>query len=229
MADDNSIRIAEWMLILATMISPVVAVQAQKIIERATEKRRSKLHVFYTLMATRGARVSTEHVQALNMIDISFNGIKIPFLFRYQSKKEKKVIGEWHKYHGILNERFNKENELDLWVVRRDEQFIKLLHSLSESLGFDFEETLLKKGGYTPIAHGDAETAQLTIRDNLAKILSGQQSIPMAVTHFPFSNDAIELQEKVQSALLDSLSGNNPLKIKIEEHARNIEGEDKLV
>ena len=210
----------ELVLILATLAAPILAVQAQKFIERATEKRRSKLQVFYTLMATRGARVSNEHVQALNMIDILFNGIKIPFSSRYQSKKEKQVIGEWHKYHDILNEQFDK-NELAAWAIRRDDQFIKLLYSLSEALGFDFEETLLKKGGYTPIAHGDAETAQLTIRDNLAKVLLGQQSIRMDVTSFPFSDDAIKRQEEVQSALLDSLSGKTPLIIKIEDSKKD--------
>lgn len=197
----------EWVLILATVAAPVLAVQAQKFIERITERRRSKLQVFYTLMATRGARVSPEHVQALNMIDIFFNN----------SKKEKQVLEEWHKYHSILNEQIDSKSEsaLGLWVSRKDEQFIKLLYSLSKALGFNFEETLLKKGGYTPVAHGDAETAQLTIRDNLAKILSGQQAIPMAVTSFPVSDEAIKLQEKVQSALLASLSGDKPFKVQI--------------
>ena len=85
------------------------------------------------------------------------------------------------------------------------------------ALGFDFDKVLLKRGVYTPRVHNEAENAQLSIRDSLVKILSGQQPIPMAVTHFPFSQDAVTLQEKVQSALLASLNGDKPLKVSIEE------------
>ena len=62
----------EWITISAIIIGPILAVQVQKLIERYKEKNDRKLNIFKTLMATRGARVSFEHVRALNMIDTEY-------------------------------------------------------------------------------------------------------------------------------------------------------------
>ena len=45
----------EWLTIVAIIIGPVLAVQAQKWVELAREKRNFRLHTFKRLMATRGA------------------------------------------------------------------------------------------------------------------------------------------------------------------------------
>jgi uncharacterized protein DUF6680 len=68
----------------ATIAGPILAVQAQKWVERATERRRGQLQVFYWLMATRATRLSNEHVQALNRIELVFRG---------RSAKKKAVRG----------------------------------------------------------------------------------------------------------------------------------------
>ena len=62
--------------VIVTLISPVIAVQVQKFIERYTDKKTLKIDIFKQLMATRSqnARLSNEHVRALNMIDIAFYG-----------------------------------------------------------------------------------------------------------------------------------------------------------
>ena len=59
-------------IIFATFFGPIVAVQAQKWIENFREKKREKKYVFAMLMYTRGTRVSPEHVQALNRIELAF-------------------------------------------------------------------------------------------------------------------------------------------------------------
>ena len=79
--------IADALLILAAIVGPIAAVQAQKWIERAREVRTRKLNIFHTLMATRGLRwASLDHVQALNSIDLFFNS---------KSSKDKSVIVAW--------------------------------------------------------------------------------------------------------------------------------------
>ena len=67
-------------LITATVMGPVLAVQTQKWIERARARREAQQRTFNVLMATRAARVSPGHVEALNAIDIHFrgNGWRIP-------------------------------------------------------------------------------------------------------------------------------------------------------
>jgi len=63
----------EWLTLLAIVLGPIAAVQAQKWIERATEEKRQRLLIFRTLMRTRGNIVSREHVDALNMIPLVFS------------------------------------------------------------------------------------------------------------------------------------------------------------
>ena len=66
--------LTDILTILAVFLAPVVAVQVQKWLEVFREQRARKLWIFKTLMATRAATVSQEHVQALNMIDWSSGG-----------------------------------------------------------------------------------------------------------------------------------------------------------
>ena len=46
------------LIIGATILGPILAVQAQKAIERFRERRGRKLWVFHTLMGTRAARLA---------------------------------------------------------------------------------------------------------------------------------------------------------------------------
>ena len=66
--------ISDWLMIIAVLLAPLIAVQVQKWLEHHRENRERKLRVFKTLMATRAATVSPDHVQALNMIDLEFSG-----------------------------------------------------------------------------------------------------------------------------------------------------------
>lgn len=84
MGTTMTITIADALIILATLVGPIVAVQTQKWIERSREDRARKVNVFNTLMATRGLKAaSADHVKALNSIDI---------IFDRQNEKEKRII-----------------------------------------------------------------------------------------------------------------------------------------
>lgn len=58
-------NISNCLIIAATLLGPILAVQAQKWVEIWNEKRNRKLRIFYNLMATRAGRVSDRHVEAL--------------------------------------------------------------------------------------------------------------------------------------------------------------------
>ncbi len=79
--------------IFATLLSPLLAVRVQKLIEKHSEKRNIKVNIFTELMATRStaARLSNEHVRALNMIDLAFYG-DIKGSISKRTKSEKKVL-----------------------------------------------------------------------------------------------------------------------------------------
>jgi len=206
---------SDWVLVFAVLVAPLLAVQAQKFIERMREKRQRKISIFYQLMATRATRVAPQHVEALNMIDIEFYGRKI-FRFRHQNGKEKKVSEAWKEYHDHLNQPFEEE-EFKSWVKRGDELFTDLLYEMAISIGFHFDKIQLKRGVYFPRAHDQQELAQLIIRDNLVKILTGKKALPMEVVSFPVSEEALDKQNKVQDSLIEYLAGDTVIKVKLVE------------
>lgn len=192
---------------ISTIAGPILAVQAQKWIERAGERRRSKLQVFYWLMATRATRLANEHVQALNRIELEFRG---------RNQKEKKVRDAWRLYADKLNETITEtESALVTWSAERVNLFTELLFTMSEVLGFNFDRVQLKRGVYYPRGHGDVELKQQQILAGLAKVLSGEQSLQMRITEFPVSQDAVAVQLATHEKIQKLLAGESELRVSI--------------
>jgi hypothetical protein len=91
MTIDWTFRIGEIAIMFATVMGPILAVQAQKIIERHREKRHRQIWIFRTLMATRAAALSAGHVEALNAVPIEF----------YRTKK---IVDSWKEYLDYLSQ-----------------------------------------------------------------------------------------------------------------------------
>ncbi len=175
--------IKDWITIGAVIIGPILAVQAQKIIENITERKRRKLQLFHTLMETRATRLSGAHVSALNMIDLEFYG-KSVFGKRWQSEADKKVTNAWKIYNDHLNNSVPDER-LDAWIERSNDLFTSLLYAMAQSLGYDFDEVQLKRDCYSPIAHGRVENEQTKVREGVLAVLEGKRSLPMHITYLP--------------------------------------------
>jgi hypothetical protein len=167
----------EWVIAGATLAGPILAVQAQKWVELGRERRAIKVRVFTVLMATRAARLSSEHVQALNMIAIAFYGVRTVF-GPYRSKRDQNVLDAWNEYHDNLGATVgvDKAEEQRIYA-QRDETFLNLLHTMAIALNFGFDRVQLKKGGYTPVAHGAVEEDQLQIRKLAIEVLSGKSAL----------------------------------------------------
>lgn len=160
-------------------------------------------------MATRAMRASSnDHVQALNLIEVLFDG---------NSQKDKDVRKAWQIYldffqqippDGEENARAHNEKGIDFLV--------NLLESMAKYLRYDFDKIQLKRGVYYPRGHSDESDARRVILDSLAKMLAGGKPLPMAVVSFPFSEEALRNQTQVQEALLRTLSGEQPLRVKPE-------------
>lgn len=178
-----NMEIKDWITISAVIAGPILAVQAQKIIESIKDRKERKLQLFHTLMETRATRLSGSHVSALNMIDLEFYGKSI-FGKRWQSETDKKVTNAWKVYNDHLNNSVS-DDRLDAWIEKGYELFTSLLYAMSQSLGYDFDEVQLKRDCYSPIAHGRVEREQTKIREGLVDLLDGKRSIPMAVTYLP--------------------------------------------
>ena len=182
-------------------------------IERVRERRSRKSFVFQQLMATRAARVSAEHVQALNMIDLAFYG-RYVFGIHRRSKGEDAVVSAWREYHDHLNTRA-ADDALRIWNVRSDEIFTNLLFAMAADVGYKFDRVQLKKGAYSPIAHGELEEQERALRLHAIGVLSGTSAIKMDVTSFPVDDDALQAQVALQGQLSAALDGRGALAVKI--------------
>ena len=190
--------ISDAVLILATLMGPILAVQAQKIIEKNSEGRRRKVQIFQTMMATRAIRLAPDHVAALNSIDLEFS-----------SKKDKKVIEAWRLYALQLEKAYDPNNEAQTveWNSKVYDLFIDLLYVMSQSLKYDFSKDHLQRGIYYPTGHADREASQLKVLFNAAKVLAGEQPIKMAVTEFPVSAEVLNAQILLQEKLANAFDG----------------------
>lgn len=183
MLDEVTMETRDWIMTIAVIFGPILAVQAQKSMESFREKRAKRLRIFTSLMSTRAERLSREHVQALNMIDIEFYGRKIAGT-RFQTTKEKAVTNAWKNYNQHLNEAKAYES-VDAWLKRGDELFTKLLYEMSQALGYDYDEVQLRRDCYRPEAHVNLENSQIAVLSGLEKVLNWERSLPLAVTSFP--------------------------------------------
>lgn len=201
----------DWLVIMATIAGPVLAVQAQKWLERLRERRNRKLWVFQQLMATRAARLSTDHVQALNMIDLVFYGTHF-FGIHRRSKTERDVLDTWHEYHDHLGNKFD-DSTFVVWNTKGEELFLNLLYAIATDVHFKFDRVQLKKGAYTPIAHGDLEHEQTQIRKLVLKLLSGDNALKMEVTSLPLNEEIANAQVALQKSMNEAFAGRGALNV----------------
>jgi hypothetical protein len=151
-------ELKDWANVIAVLLSPLFAVQVTVWLnDRATDRKdrlARKRHIFHTLMATRGSlggngQLSHEHVQALNTIDIEFHG----------DPKAKAILTKWKAYLDQLNTPPTTTDEAGwaLWGSRREQLLVELLSALGTYLGYDFDETHLRRTSYFPQGYGDIE------------------------------------------------------------------------
>jgi hypothetical protein len=173
-------KTAEWIMVLAVLAGPILAVQAQKWLERIREKRNQRLWVFKRLMTTRGATVSPGHVEALNAIDLEFNG---------RGRKDEQVRRRWREYldqlGSLSNEPEQQQRQLETWAQRNQEHLANLLHDMGIAVGYDFDLVQIRRGIYTPRGHTTFELETQAIRRLVIDLLAGNRALPMDIRSVP--------------------------------------------
>ena len=191
----ESWKASDVAIVFATLLGPVLAVQAQRLVDLLRERRRNRLAIFHTLMTTRAATLSPEHVRAINSIPLEFRGNR---------QALKVILGAWKQYMDHLNTR---EMNIEVWGPRRIELFVALLGKMATFLGYDFDPVELKNDVYSPIAHGQLETDQDLIRRGLVSLFKGELAVSMDVRRLPVDEDALAMQKATQELLLAWLRG----------------------
>ena len=129
--------LTDILMILATGLSPVIAVQVTRFLDDKNEERGRKLKVFKTLMATRAYNIAPAHVEALNSIDLEFSA---------KRHSEKLVIDVWQQYLDHLGQ----TSMAGAWNIRRVDLLVDLLFAMGKCVGYDFNKTQIKNGTYSP-------------------------------------------------------------------------------
>ena len=200
--------VSDVLMILAVVLAPFFAVYAQRKIDLWRENRERKLRVFKTLMATRAATVSPEHVQALNVIDLEFT---------HESREERAVRAAWSEYRDHLNSFPREGDDLDgrqkRWHERTPDFLANLLGVMGQCVGYAFDAVQIKKGAYYPEAHGTAELESLVLRRRLVDWLV--QNNPVSVSVVPMNEDARQKGEQFVVGVLALLGGSKRIEVEL--------------
>lgn len=161
--------LSDVLMILATAISPLIAVQVTRYLDDRNDARGRKLNVFRTLMATRAYRLSPIHVEALNTIELVFSS-GVP--------KEKRVLDFWQQY---LDHLISSDLEKHAWTKKQEDLLSELLQEMGKVLGYDFNKTQIRKATYAPGEHGQTESDNTRIRELTTDLLQGQRSVSVCL------------------------------------------------
>mgnify|MGYP000320012024 CR=1 FL=1 len=164
-------------IVFATLIGPIAAVQVQVFLDRRRSAYERRIQIFRTLMCTRGATLSPEHVSALNAIPLEFHG---------KGKKLKELNDQWKLY---LDHHDQRKAPADAWEPRRRDLFTQMMFLMSQLLGFKISKAYIDGDFYNPNIFGHIENDQAAIRQGLAKILRGDGALPVAFGTSPTSSD----------------------------------------
>jgi hypothetical protein len=181
---DNTGIALNVLTIVAIVLGPIIALQIQRKLDREREAKNRKLWVFKTLMSFRATALAPTFVQALNLIDVEFNGT---------NEKEKAVRNAWK----VLLDHYvdlttAKEPNSDTLAEKSAQLRANLLMNMGRCLGYDFDEVLVKKGSYYPTGLGDVEAELHSLRRGLLNVLSGKGRIPVAVFEDKFPPITLE-------------------------------------
>jgi uncharacterized protein DUF6680 len=165
------ISLESWLTIVAILLSPFLAIFAQRQIDNLRERRNRQVRVFRELMITRYALLSARHVEALNAVSLEFG----------DTGKEKSVLDAWQEYLDHLG----TDSTIDVngWTNKRSDLLLELLHKMSQCLGYKFEKLRIKREVYYPKYFQELETEQTAIRKQVLELTdgTGRRKLPIAV------------------------------------------------
>jgi hypothetical protein len=146
---------ADWGVLIATLIGPILAVWASDWrLERRQERSRREA-VFNTLVGTRAHRIAPDHIAALNHIAVAF-----------PSEKHPHIADKWRLYHRHLYDHEFLQRDMHAWMLRGNDLFADLVDAMAKNLKIPLAMETIKHSGYHPIgplaeAHQNAELRAL--------------------------------------------------------------------
>ena len=152
--------------VVAIFLGPVVALWLQRKIEERRVRHDRKLAIFKELMATRSARASPRHVDALNAIEVEFSS---------GDTDDTRVLRAWRLYLDHLNT--DGSADVARWTDKGNDLLTDLLYEMSQALNYDFDKLALKRNIYSPEAHCELESDQYLLRKYIVEMMAGKRAI----------------------------------------------------
>jgi hypothetical protein len=192
---DDTVKVTDVAIVVAAILGPILAVQAQVFLDRRRALRGRRLNIFHALMRTRATPIAPDAVNALNAVPLEFYGVP-------------RITGAYGTF--IAHITTPQANNPEGWGNRRADLLFDLIHKIATEVGYKFDVAQLKAEFYAPQGHQTLENEQTAIRQGLAKLLSGEGALPMEVKRFPGDPEA-------QAAFKAVLKGETAIKVKSEE------------
>lgn len=149
----------EWLTLLAIIVGPILALLMQRVLDWLRQDKQQRLNLYLTLMGTRGAPVSQQHVQALNSVAVVFN-----------KRRHAKIRRAWETFLQHVNTQ--RETAPGTWDERYADLKADLLQAMGADVGYNFTIDDMKRQLYAPLGHVEAEIDLLQIRQALAKVIT---------------------------------------------------------
>ena len=167
-----------WAIVAATALGHLLAValtlgltyrrEAEARKERAREIiYNRRLHVFRTLMSTRRVGISSDHVNAINLIEVDFYDCAA-------------VEAEWKIYKNHLDD--NSKPEAEVWRRIKEKLLSKLLFEIAKVVGFDIPAIEIFEGGYAPSGWAHRDMRYTGALDYLHELREGSNQLPLWIS-----------------------------------------------
>ena len=147
----------------AVLTGPKRGVELARNLEDQRQKQQQRVGILASLLRTSQgtARLSPEHVGALNLIPLMFHG-------------EKDVLGVYRRYMKYLH-------TFPLDQAKGQERFLDLLAALVATLGYPLDKTDLENFSYAPQGWANNVMDQYEINQLLVRLSRGQDSLRVSV------------------------------------------------
>lgn len=162
--------------IIATAISPLIAVQVTRNLDHKRQEDEEKLRIFRTLMENRMARMlSTDYAKALSLVDV---------VFCQSSSQEKAIRDAFSKHVVALGDTNNLTEQLN--------SLHDMLYLMAERVGVDVSRQVIARNGIFPAWVENQIAANITSNNANAEFLKSLMNKPKEAPATPSETKSSE-------------------------------------
>lgn len=164
---------SDWLFIGATIVGPVLAVLATRLVDYFREKSSRRYNIFVALMTTRAYRLNHQHIEALNRVEVEFSD-------------SRDIISALRRYMDLLDDSTPKDSDnVTLLGKRRNRAFAELVQAIGVKLRRRVDKLDLTEGGYYPTGLAELEDLQKDNAQQLNIVLKGSRPLWIAAAPNP--------------------------------------------